>query len=174
MKHSTIAAASALALVANARGFANAETPATTEAAKAKAERIEPVLTGAGKITLPTRTSKRGSESKYPFASLTEVGMAFGVKNKTAANLSSIVSNANRKHQVPVTDENGNAVYDTKEIRGADGTVTNVPDTSKPKMQAGKRFFAFDVTPEYRKANAEAFAKGGTFEGASALVFREQ
>lgn len=138
-----------------------------------KPARVEPALTGIGKITMPTRVSKRGSETKYPFDSLTEVGTAFGVKNKTAANLTSIVSNANRKAQIDKRDEAGNVVYHTKKLSDGAGGVTEVPDTSKPVKIATKKFFAFDVTEEYKKANADAFKKGGDFEGATALVFRE-
>lgn len=165
---SILLSTAALAVSAMPRAFDNAA------AAKTAAPRVEPVLTGAAKITMPTRTSKRGSESKYPFDSLTEVGMAFGVKNKTAAQLSSIVSNANRKHLAEVKDATGNTVYETKVIKGADGTETNVPDTSKPKTEATKHFFAFDVDADYRKANADAFKKDGAFEGATVLVFRDK
>lgn len=159
------------AALAMPRAFAN-DPAAGTATPRSNAPRVEPQLTAVASITMPTRSSKRGSVSIYPFANLTTVGQAFGVKNKTAAQLSSIVSNANRKALVPVTDENG-PVYDTKEISGADGTKTVVPDTSKPKMTASKHFFAFDVTAEYKKANAEAFKKDGPFEGATALVFRD-
>lgn len=156
----------ALTVAAMPRAFDNT-------AATPKAARVEPAFTSASKITLPTRTNRRGSESKYPFDSLTEAGMAFGVKNKNAQSLSSIISNANRKNMTPKTDEAGNALYETKELAGQDGTKTVVPDTSKPKMVATKKFFAFDVTPEYKKANVDMFKKDAPFEGATTLVFRE-
>jgi len=169
---STALTIAALSTAAMPRAFASA--PPAADANTPKAPRVEPVLTAAAKIALPVRTSKRGSESKYSFDSLTEVGMAFGVKNKTATQLSSIVSNANRKALMPETDDGGNALYETKELTGADGTKTVVPDTNKPKMTATKHFFAFDVTDEYRKANKDAFAKGGAFEGVTTLVFRDK
>lgn len=147
----------------SARAFAGVAAP-----------RVEPVLTGAATLTMPTRASKRGSESKYPFASLTAVGMAFGVTNKTAANLSSIVSNANRKMVKPVLGDDGKATFATKEIKDADGNTTTVPDTSKPITAPTAHYFAFDVTPEYRTQNKEAFAKDGTFAGATVLVFRDK
>jgi len=146
----------------------------TATAAPKKAERVAPALTSAAKIAMPERKSKRGSETLYPFDSLTEVGMAFGVKNKTAANLTSIVSNANRKAKVNETDGAGNTVYHTKKATDQSGNPIDVPDTSKPKQIETKKFFAFDVTAEYKKANADAFKKDGPFEGATALVFREK
>lgn len=136
----------------------------------AKAARVEPELSGGiFKLDIPERKSKRGSESKYPFASLTEVGTAFGVKNKTAAQLSSIVSNANRKYLRPETDANGNAVYETKEITGADGTKTVVPDNSKPRMVADRHFFALDVDADMKKKIAKT-----PLDGSSVLVFRDK
>jgi hypothetical protein len=142
-------------------------------AGAAKVERVDPELAGTGKLALPERKSKRGSESKYPFASLTEIGMAFGVKNKTAAQLSSIVSNANRKALIAKTDANGGTVYKTKEVTDAAGNKTVVP-TTEPEMIATAHFFAFDITDDYRTANKAAFAKGGPFEGAAVLVFRDK
>jgi hypothetical protein len=164
MMNKSLLLASAMTAVAP-RAFANAEAE--------KPARIDPILTGTAKIALPERKSKRGSESKYPFAALTEAGMAFGVKNKTAAQLSSIVSNANRKALQPKLNADGTQIFKTKEIKAADGTVTNVP-TQEAEMEATAHYFAFDVTDEYRAANTPAFAKGGEFEGSSVLVFRDK
>jgi len=170
---STLMTSAALAITAMPRAFASEAPAAATTATKAP--RVEPVLTSVAKIALPVRENKRGSESKYSFDALTEVGTAFGVKNKTAAQLSSIVSNANRKARTPELDANGQAMYATKEITGPDGvTKMTVPDTDKPKTVETKHFFAFDVTDEYRKANKDAFAKGGAFEGVNTLVFRDK
>lgn len=148
-------------------------TSALTAFANA-APRVEPITTAAATMALPERASKRGSETKYPFASLTAVGMAFGVKNKNAANLSSIVSNQNRKMVKPVLGEDGKPTYGTKELTAEDGTKSTVPDTSKPITATEAHYFAFDVTPEYRAANKAAFAKDGPFEGVQVLVFRDK
>lgn len=130
--------------------------------------RVEPVLAaGVIKLELPKRETKRGSVSVYPFASLTEVGMAFGVKNKTAAKMSSIVSNANRKAQINKTDEAGATIFKTKEITAADGSKTVVP-TDKPEKVAGMRYFALDVSADQAKA-----LKGTALEGSTVLVYRE-
>lgn len=147
-----------------APAFANAAAPG-----KETKPRVEPVLTEAvAGIAMPTKTSKRGSTSLYPFASL-EVGQCFGVKNKTAANLSSIISNANRKAMEQARDEAGNLVFNTKTITGPDGSKTEVPDTASPKMVATKHFFAHDVDAEYAKT-----IKGTKLEGSTVLVFRDK
>lgn len=152
---SILAASTALAMP---RAFAN----------DGAAKRVEPALTGAASIKLEPRQSKRGSVSLYPFDSLTAAGMAFGVKNKTASQLSSIISNQNRKHVQPVQDAAGNVEYETKEIKGADGAVTNVPDTTKPKTTATRHFYAVDVDDAIK-----AQIKGTALEGAKTLVYRD-
>lgn len=131
--------------------------------------RVAPVVTGTFKIDLPKRATKRGSESSYPFDTLTEAGMAFGLKDKTAKNLSSIISNANRKGQIDKTDEAGNVVYATKTITSPDGaTPMTVPDTSKPERVAVKKFYAVDVNADLAKK-----LKGTPLEGSAVLVYRE-
>ena len=140
-----------------------------TEPAKTTKPRVEPVVTAIATPVMPERSNKRGSVSLYPFDSLTAVGQAFGVKNKTAANLASIVSNANRKAMVQETDASGAKVFDTKEIADEAGNKTTVPDTSKPKMVASKHFFAHDVDVAYAKT-----LKGTPLEGSSVLIFRDK
>lgn len=144
-------------------------TTALSAFANTAAARVDPQLTGAAKLAIPERVSKRGSESKYPFASLTEIGMAFGVKNKKASQLSSIVSNANRKNVVAVKDEAGNAVFNTKTVKDAAGNDIQVPDAASPKTEIKAHFIAYDVTPELAKS-----LKGTPLEGASAIVQRDQ
>lgn len=143
---------------------------AETTATKTSAPRVEPDLAGVGfKLpTLPEKSSKRGSQSLYPFDKLA-VGEAFGVKNKTAANLSSIVSNANRKNTRELKDAEGNTVYETKVLKGADGSETTVPDTSKPKREAVKHFYAIDVDGDMKKQ-----IKGTPLEGSTVLVCRDK
>lgn len=150
----------ALLNAATAVAFANTET----------AKRIDPVFTGVGVklAVMPVKATKRGSATLYPFDKIA-VGEAFGVNNKTAANLSSIVSNANRKNTKPVLDGNGNPTFGTKELSGEGGIKTLVPDTSKPKREAVKHFYALDVTTEIK-----ATIKGTALEGSTALVFRDK
>jgi len=160
MKRSILLACAAATVTA--RAFDNAT-------AAPKAARVEPSLTGVFKIDMPERKNRRGSTSIYSFDSLTEVGMAFGVKNKDAASLSSVVSNANKKARIDETDANGNVVYETKTLTGGDGTKTDVPDTTKPRKIATKEFFAVDVDAAMKKKIA-----GTPLEGSKALVFRSK
>jgi hypothetical protein len=126
-----------------------------------KKPRVEPVLTGISTtVPMPERKSKRGSVSLYRFDDLTAVGASFGVKNKTAAQLSTIVSNANRKAVQPKKNAKGNTIFKTEELKGADGSITLVP-TKEPETEATKRFFVVDCDPKKDP------------DGASARVFRE-
>jgi hypothetical protein len=166
MKTALLTSSAALAV----RAFANA--PKTTEApaaAGAASKRTEPQLTAVFKLAVPAgkTTSNRGSKSPYPFDTI-EVGEAFGVKNKTAKQLSSIVSNQNRKdaNHRPVKDAAGNIVYKTNDITAPDGSVTKVP-TKEPETEQIKAFVAYDVD-----ADLKAQIKGTPLEGSSVLVFR--
>lgn len=148
----------------------NTGTDAGKDAGKtAAAARIAPVIAGTMKLEMPTRTSNRGSSTAYPFGDL-EVGAAFGVKNKNAKQMASIVSNQNRKaeNKRPKVDEAGNKIFKTQELTGADGTVTRVP-TGEAEMEQIKNFFAIDVTKEYAEK-----LKGTPLEGSTVLVFRDK
>lgn len=152
---------------AAAVAFANAATPAAAPAAAAK--RVDPAITGVFALAVPEgkTNSNRGSKSPYPFDTI-EAGQAFGVKNKTAKQLSSIVSNQNRKdsNHRPVKDAAGNIVYKMNEMTAPDGTVTKVP-TKEPETEQIKAFQAFDVDDELKKQ-----IKGTPLEGSTVLVFR--
>jgi hypothetical protein len=136
--------------------------PVAAKAAKAETtKRIAPELTTiTSEVELPKKVSKRGSKSLYPFEKL-EVGQSFGVTNKTAAGMASIISNQNRKHRAEKQDENGNTVFEMKDLKGADGTVTQVP-TDKPVMNVDKHFFASNCDPKKDP------------DGASVRVFRDK
>lgn len=122
-------------------------TATTATAPKATAGRVAPEITNVtAKIPVPEKT-RRGAKSLYPFDDLAEVGASFGVKNKTASNMASIVSNQNRRAMEPKKDETGAIVYKTKELKGADGTITNVP-TDEAEMIETKRFICADVDPK--------------------------
>lgn len=139
---------------------AKATTPATAAKTETKA-RVAPDLTGiSSDVEMPKKVSNRGSKSLYPFEKL-EVGQSFGVKNKTASGMASIISNQNRKNREEKVDEAGNTVFETKELKGQDGTVTNVP-TDKVVMIVNKHFFANDCDPKTDP------------DGASVRVFRDK
>lgn len=126
----------------------------------APVKRVDPETTPiTSTVPMPEKQSRRGSVSKYAFADL-EVGQSFGVKNKTAAGMASIVSNQNRKHKTPKLNEAGGVIYKTTIMIGADGQKTEVP-TEKPEMNILKHFFANDCDP----------AKDP--EGATVRIFRD-
>jgi len=129
--------------------------------------RVAPVTSAAVMIDLPIVDRRAGSRSLYPFESLTEVGMVFGVKGKPAKNLSSVTNNANKKYQVQERDAAGTLVYETKSVPQADGTSVTVPDTAKPKMVFTRRFRALDVT-----ADIAENLKGTPLEGFETLIQR--
>lgn len=140
-------------------GFAN----------KPAAERVAPqigeIISG---ITLPEqpRRGGRGTPSVYPFDSLTEVGQFFPVMNKDKRAMSSVVSNQNKKHKVQATDAGGQPLYQMNEMKAADGSTTQVPDTSKPIMTFNKKFEVREVTPEVAKLLK------GKADGAKVLIVR--
>lgn len=151
--------------------MAKTETPAVETAARKpgapSGPRVAPVVSQAIKIDLPVRERRRGSNSMYSFDLLTEAGMAFGVKGKKAKNLSSVISNANRKYTHQERDASGNPVFEMKPMTGADGSTIMVPDTEKPKMIVERKFRAVDVDAELAKA-----IKGTALEGFDTLIQR--
>lgn len=175
--HNVLSAATVLAAMPAA--FANAapkasDTPNTgapagnTTGAKAVTKRTEPEITAIAAIPLPVNVkAARGSKSPYPFDTL-EVGKAFGIKNKTAKQLSSIVSNQNRKdsNHRQVKDSNGNVVYKMTEMKDQNGNVTKVP-TNEAETEQIKEFRAYDVNEEIAKS-----IKGTPLEGSSVIVYR--
>lgn len=147
------------------------DTPTAPVADTAAKSTTNPAVTiaGIGALPQPERESKRGSTSQFPFSSLTQPGMAFGVKDRTKASLSQIISNRNRKSLVDKTDQNGNIVYKTTETINADGSKSMIPTQEAEKVPSAK-FYAVDVTDEYRKQH---LADKPEFADASVLVFRE-
>lgn len=139
MRKTILASTAAMLCLAAAKDNANAGAAPAAKAAPAVTA-VRP----AAEIKLPERKSRRGSTSVFPFDALTEIGMSFGVKDRTAASLSSVVSNANRKNQVNKTDDNGAIVYKTKTVKDAAGVETVMP-TQDPVKVAAKRFYAIDV-----------------------------
>lgn len=125
------------------------------------------IMTG---IELPDikPTTRVGAASVYPFDKM-EVGAIFGVKDRNKKGVSPAVSNANRKYKQNVTDDAGNTVYETKPLIGADGTVTNIPDISKPKKIATRHFTVIEVTPDV----AKAIAGIEPLKGAKVLIKRD-
>lgn len=114
-------------------------------------------------IPVPTHRSARGSKSIYPFDDL-PVNGSFGVHGRTAKQMASIVSNANRaaKNQQPKKDENGNVIFKTREVKDATTGVISHENTNEFVTENIKNFFAVDVNP------AE------DADGASVRIFRDK
>jgi len=125
-------------------------------------KRTAPILTAVTtSVPMPTRTNNRGSKSLYDIDGLATVGASFGVKNKTAKQIASVVSNANKKHLVAKTDAAGNIVYKTTKATNGEGQTIEVA-TSEAVMIANKHFFAEDCDPTTDP------------DGASVRVFRDK
>lgn len=167
MKKLILASAASALPIAFASGKAAGSTdapPATPPATGAGSKpRIEPQITAVSTaVPMPTRTNKRGSKSSYPFDSLTVVGASFGVKNKTAANLASIVSNQNRKSVEPKRDEAGNIIYKMAPLKDANGAVVGQTPTTEAETVQLRHYFAVDVDAKTDP------------DGASVRVFRDK
>jgi hypothetical protein len=146
-------------VTALAVGFAN------KPAAERTAPVIGEVISGIA-LPEPVRKGGRGTPSIYPFDSLTEVGQFFPVMNKDKRAMSSVVSNQNKKYKVQATDEGGQPLFQMNEMKGPDGSVTKVADTSKPIMTFTRKFEAREVTPEIAKLLK------GKADGAKVLIVR--
>lgn len=80
-----------------------AAAPAATKTVAGKV-RIAPELTAIRTdIQMPAK-KRGGMTGHYDFDSLSAVGASFGIKNKTAAQISSIVSKENRRHMTESVD----------------------------------------------------------------------
>jgi len=126
----------------------NAKTSTAQKPKSTQPPRVAPMITGVSTaVPMPDRNTNRGSKTSYPFEMLTNVGMSFGVKNKTAKQLASIISNQNRKPGPTKRNADGSIVYKTQDMTAPDGSVTKVP-TSEPETLPGKKYFAVDCDPK--------------------------
>lgn len=142
--------------ILNSAAFA--ATAFAAEAAKPKRENIVPVITDiVTDIPVPVISrGNAGSRSPFPFDTL-EVSQSFGVTNKTAKQMSSIVSNQNRKTENfrHKTDEAGIPQF------GASTPITD-PTTGlitgskpgEPIMEQVKIFVVAEVDPKKDPAKA--------------------
>ena len=126
------------------------KAPATPKATEPAARTYDPAKLTAitADIAIPANAGKsnRGGRSLYPFDSL-EVGQSFGVSNKNAKQLASLVSAANKRHQVDKIGEDGKPVYKTQDVKQADGSISKVPTLETVKV-AGRVFVHADVDPK--------------------------
>lgn len=137
-----------------ASGSAGSSAPASTTANSTV--RVAPIIAPVSSaVAMPERSSlNKGSKSLYPFASLVAVGQSFGVKNKTAKQLASIVSNANKnaadhatKHPVQKKDANGQPIPKTTPVTDPSGIVTQVP-TGEFENEDAREYFVVDTDPK--------------------------
>lgn len=139
-----------------------APLPSVTETTTKK-PRVEPVIIGVSSaVPMPTIGKKRGSKPMYDFDLLTSVGMSLAIKNKKAADISAIVSSANRKAMVQKTNEDGTKVFKMTDVKDAAGNVVGSTPTAEPVMEATKHFFAHDCDPATDP------------DGASVRIFRDK
>lgn len=152
------AAAALFAVHANApKKTEGVAAAATADAAKTAAPRVAPIIAAIrADIAIPAAKSiNRGSKSPFPFDAL-EVGQSFGVGNKTAKQMSSIVSNQNRAkgNQTPRKDATGAIVMKMRDLTDAGGAVIGKVPTSEPETDWIKEFRAFDVDAKTDPDNA--------------------
>lgn len=136
-------------------------------APKTNAKRIDPVLTviaSPKEVPMPARVSTRGSKTNYPFDQLTAIGMSFGVTNKTAKQLASIVSNQNRKLGKIVNNPDGTPKVKEVIHRDPQGNeIGRSPEMKDGKpvyeTEPSKKFYAVDTDPKKdpHKATARVF-----------------
>lgn len=135
----------------NIKAFANpapvakaAKSPEKKAAlvAQLRKERVAPEITTVSVAVKAPERKTRGNKVAYPFDAL-PIGGSFGIKNKTAKQIASVVSGANKKALVPKRDANG-VVFKVNEVKGVDGEVTRTL-SNEPVMVRTKKFFALDV-----------------------------
>lgn len=143
-RHLMLSTATLAAAGAAAGAVKTATTPAT--AAKPKREPIK-MTDIVSNIPIPENVKgARGSKSQYKFADLTEVGMSFGVIGRTAHQMSSVISNQNKKLSTTQdTNPDGSLKYDI--LRDGNGAPVG-PDTNKPIFKKGPQYVCADVSNE--------------------------
>ena len=75
-------------------------TPIPTITVAGKVREVAVLTAPTSKVPMPERSSNRGQKSIYDFSVRTEVGMSFGVKNKTREQVSSVVSRENKRNRI--------------------------------------------------------------------------
>ena len=165
-------AASAVAFAANKDAAAAAPKTSAPAAPAGDKPVVVPNLTAisATPMPLPQRGARGGKGSIYPFDGLLPpqrdeqgnvvAAYSFGVTNKTARDLSSIVSNANKKYMKKKTNADGSFVYKMNEVETSPGVKVQVP-SSEHVMEAERKFAVYAVDPKTDP------------EGAQARVYRE-
>lgn len=132
-----------------------AKAPATTATTETPeiigTARTAPIISMvSAAVPLPVANG-RGRAGLYPFDELTAVGMSFGLVNRTAKNMGSVVSAANRRALVQAKNEDGSLKFDRKEVKPASisetGELISAVFESVPVMVASKKFQVFETDP---------------------------
>jgi hypothetical protein len=172
-------AASSLAIMpqafASGKGAKGAEAPADAPQPEPAAttastqDRATPIITAPTFLALPVKPkTNRGSKSVYNFESLEapktdDAGNTlyanFAVMNKTAKQLRSVVSAANKKQLQPASNPDGSPKFKMQTLKDAAGNPIAVP-TQEREQEHAKYFRVYDVDPSTDP------------DGASARVFR--
>lgn len=155
---SYINAATLLSAIAfSAEGAAAGAATATKEKQK---PRVAPEILGIDTdVPMPegARTA-RGTKSPYEFDKL-EVGHSIPIKNKTAKQISSIVSNQNRKdsNQQQKKNADGSLAFknEKQDMKDANGNVVGSSMVQVPDMEPIKEFRVLDVDPKKDPKNAK-------------------
>lgn len=119
-------------------------------------EAIITAIAAPGDFAMPAPKARRnGSASKYPFDKL-EIGGSFGITNKTAANMTSVLSAQNRKPGPLLTNEDGTPKIGTvmKPMKDAANKKIGEQPVQEQLTAPGKRFEAVDVDPKKDKDKA--------------------
>jgi hypothetical protein len=129
-----------------AAGSAKGATPNTPPPAPAAAFEIE-----TGIVMPPKRTGGRTGQTVYPFDMLPAptivdgkpINASFHVVGKTAKQMASTISSANKRNLVAAKNDDGTDKVKIIEIKDATGVKTG--EKREPIMVPGKTFVAFNV-----------------------------
>lgn len=169
---SMLLAATSLAVTPQA--FANPKNDKPTEpAADATAttattgtqDRAAPVIGEIAFLALPAKTpSKAGGRSSYDFDKLdaprqddsgNTLYASFPVMNKTAKQLRSVVSAANKRQLRDASNEDGSAKFKMKSLKDENGNSVSIA-TSEREQEYAKYFRVVEMNPSTDPAGAAA------------------
>lgn len=127
--------------------------------------REAPTILGiSNDVPMPARSTARGSKSAYDFDALTAVGMSIAVADKTAAQLASVVANANKKaakNPAQAKNADGTPAFKMVEMKDQGGNVIGMVPAApaEPIYAAPAHYFAADCDPatDPLKATARIF-----------------
>lgn len=148
MTAATLAATTPLAFASAPAPTKGTTATATAPAANKtgpKKDRVAPVVSAVTTdVPMPEFSTNRGSKSLYPFDDLA-VGGSFGVANKTLKQMSSIISNQNRKTPGQKRDDNGALMFEQVPVKDANNNVIGHQPGEPIMLPPVKEFRGADV-----------------------------